>query len=42
VTGPMETVAATGNGRHLHASDVTQLVDIFEELASNAGVLVIE
>lgn len=38
----MQTVASTGNGRHFHAADVTQLVDIFEELASNAGVLVIE
>lgn len=39
---PMQSVAATGTGRHFHAADVTQLVDIFEELASNAGVLVIE
>ncbi len=39
---PMQTVAATGNGRHFHAADVNQLVGIFEELATNAGVLVIE
>ena len=39
---PMQTVASTGRGRHFHAADVTQLVDVFEELATNAGVLVIE
>ena len=39
---PMQTVATTGNGRHFHTADVNQLVDVFEELATNAGVLVIE
>jgi hypothetical protein len=38
----METVATIGKGRHLHAANVSQLVSIFEELATNAGVLVIE
>ncbi len=38
----MQQVATIGKGRHLHAANVTQLVDIFEELATNAGVLVIE
>lgn len=38
----MIDVANAGNGQHLHASDVTQLVDIFSELASTAGVTVIE
>ena len=39
---PLQTVASTGNGRHVHAADVTQLIEVFEGLASNAGVLVIE
>ena len=38
----MEQVAKIGKGRHLHAANVSQLVSIFEELATNAGVLVIE
>ena len=38
----MATVAATGNGKHFHASNANELVDVFEELASNAGVTVIE
>ena len=39
---PMQTVATTGKGRHFHADDVDQLVDVFQELATNAGVMVIE
>ena len=39
---PMITVAATGNGNHFHADNANELVDVFEELASNAGVTVIE
>ena len=38
----MQTVAATGNAIHHHASDVTQLVDVFRDLAQNAGVTLIE
>jgi Flp pilus assembly protein TadG len=40
--GPMQTVAVTGNAEHFHAVNVNQLVDVFEQLATNAGVLVIE
>ena len=38
----MQSVAAIGNGIHIHANDVSQLVDTFEEMARTAGVLLIE
>ena len=38
----MQNVAAIGNGIHIHASDVSQLVDTFEEMARTAGVLLIK
>ena len=39
---PMKTVASTGGGEHFHADDVDGLVAIFEKLATQAGVTVIE
>ena len=39
---PMITVANTGEGRHAHANTVGELVDVFRDLATNAGVEVIE
>ena len=42
VQAPMITVANTGNGRHAHADNVSDLVTVFQDLATNAGVTVIE
>jgi Flp pilus assembly protein TadG len=39
---PMQTVADVGNGEHIHASDADELVDAFRNLATNAGVTMIE
>ena len=39
---PMKTVASTGRGKHYHANDVTELVNVFAELAQTAGVTLIE
>lgn len=39
---PMITVANTGNGRHVHANDVDDLVEVFKELAESAGVAMVE
>lgn len=38
----MIEVANAGNGNHFHAADAQSLVSLFEELASNAGVQMIE
>ena len=38
----MQEVANAGNGKHYHASDVNQLIDVFKELAVSAGVTVFE
>lgn len=38
----MQGIAASGNGKHKHASDVTQLVEVFRELARSAGVALFE
>ena len=38
----MDLVATTGGGRHMHADDVTALVEVFQDLAANAGVTMIE
>ena len=39
---PMIAVANTGNGRHVHANDVDDLVAVFEQLAVSAGVSMVE
>ena len=38
----MQSIATIGNGTHSHATDVTQLVNVFRDLAQNAGVTLIE
>ncbi len=38
----MQAVAAIGKGRHVHAADVSELVDKFSDLAVSAGVSFIE
>lgn len=38
----MIDVASIGKGRHFHADDVSNLVKVFQDLASNAGVRIIE
>lgn len=38
----MQSVANIGNGIHIHAQDVSQLVDTFEEMARTAGVILIQ
>ena len=39
---PMINVANTGNGRHVHVNNVDDLIAVFEELASIAGVAMVE
>ena len=39
---PMENVANIGGGKHFHANNVDDLITVFEDLATNAGVTVVE
>jgi len=41
-TTTMKNVAGIGNGRHVHANTVADLVEAFEDIAKNAGVLMVE
>jgi hypothetical protein len=36
----MQTVASIGGGNHYHADDVTELVEVFEEIANNLPTIV--
>ena len=38
----MESVATIGRGIHVHANDVSDLVDTFEQMARTAGVMIIQ
>lgn len=38
----MQSIANIGRGEHHHAANATQLVDVFRDLARNAGVVLIE
>ena len=39
---PMIAVANTGNGRHVHANNVNDLIAVFEDFAKSAGVALVE
>lgn len=38
----MVDIANAGNGHHMHASNISELIEVFEELATTAGVTLIE
>lgn len=40
--GRMQRVAAIGNGRHHHATDIVELKAVFEEIARTAGTSLVE